>query len=347
MVLTRSAARAHNSIIRWLPNEILSAVISEASIPDLVVLCRTSRLICKIATPILYRVISLSTVAQIEDFIQTMILRSGLSCHVREFSFEYEVPNLALTSHLVESITAVLFQFRHLECLDLLRNQSIEFTDMLHHAHFPNLRAFRYCVQSDDSAPLVAFLNRHPTITELALNKSGPFEHLAPIHLPNLECYTGTNSFIIAFDLHSRSIRRARLFWHATDEDVDTALLHLGSAGSLHAITVIFPSTDFKERHFLRAMATHLPHVKSIGFWNACGGFPSREDTLEITTHLKEFGALSFLGFYAAEVEHNPNDEREIVLAWSAACKTLVSVYLNGRRWTPAEGHWADEPYRI
>jgi hypothetical protein len=23
-------------------------------------------------------------------------------------------------------------------------------------------------------------------------------------------------------------------------------------------------------------MATHLPHVKSIGFWNACGGFPSR-----------------------------------------------------------------------
>jgi hypothetical protein len=86
MVLTRRAARAEKSIIRWLPNEILTAVMLEVAIPDLVSLCMTSRLIRNIVTPLLYRDILLSEVPETKSFLRTMKQRSGSLCrYVRRF----------------------------------------------------------------------------------------------------------------------------------------------------------------------------------------------------------------------------------------------------------------------
>jgi hypothetical protein len=93
MVLTRRAAKASKSIIRWLPNEILATVMVDASILDLVALCKTSRLMRNIATPLLYRAVSLATIPQINLFLRTMKQRPNSSpslCrHVRRFSIAY------------------------------------------------------------------------------------------------------------------------------------------------------------------------------------------------------------------------------------------------------------------
>ncbi|KAF7378210.1 hypothetical protein MSAN_00245700 [Mycena sanguinolenta] len=92
MVLTRRAAREQNSIVRWLPNEILSTVALYSSKSDLLVLCRTSRLMHDIVTRLLYHTVSLVTGAQMEAFLRTMEsiqkpTDSSLSLfdHVRQF----------------------------------------------------------------------------------------------------------------------------------------------------------------------------------------------------------------------------------------------------------------------
>jgi hypothetical protein len=91
MVLTRMAARAEKSIIRWLPSEILTALMLQMSRLDLVSLCRTSRLLCNIATPLLYRTVCLLKAPQIEYFLRTMAERLNslppLSHYVRQFTF--------------------------------------------------------------------------------------------------------------------------------------------------------------------------------------------------------------------------------------------------------------------
>jgi hypothetical protein len=68
--------------------------------PDLVVLCKTSRLCRNLATPLLYRSVSLSTDPQLHCFIRTMTQRSGapLFHHVRQFCITDEEVELCVCS---------------------------------------------------------------------------------------------------------------------------------------------------------------------------------------------------------------------------------------------------------
>ncbi|KAJ7815179.1 hypothetical protein B0H14DRAFT_3149190 [Mycena olivaceomarginata] len=108
MVLTRRAARASKSFIRWIPNEILTVAMANCSAPDLLAFCRTSRLLRNIATPLLCRSVSLTTVPQIEAFLRTMKQHSGssLSHHVRRFSLGYYNEDHHFESHYRRSLPA-------------------------------------------------------------------------------------------------------------------------------------------------------------------------------------------------------------------------------------------------
>jgi hypothetical protein len=90
-VLTRRAATASKSIIRWLPNEILTAAMCNCPTADLAAFCKTSRLLRNIATPLLYRDVTISEISQIKAFVRTMQQRSSssLSRHIRRFCLLY------------------------------------------------------------------------------------------------------------------------------------------------------------------------------------------------------------------------------------------------------------------
>ncbi|KAJ6448200.1 hypothetical protein C8R45DRAFT_1084545 [Mycena sanguinolenta] len=173
MVLTRSATRAQNPIVRWLPNEILAAVMSAASPSDLVALCKTSRLMRNITTPLLYRAVELSNGRQLEAFLRTIKSPAASSRYllsfVREFIFRGTNRHLTLTP-FVDDIASALLQFSRLECLDLLFTPLVEFTHLLDRGCFANLATFRYTIEYASSNAMVSqFVHRHPTITRLAL----------------------------------------------------------------------------------------------------------------------------------------------------------------------------------
>ncbi|KAJ6490837.1 hypothetical protein C8R45DRAFT_194699 [Mycena sanguinolenta] len=173
-MLTRRAAKQQNSIAAWLPNEILTAVMSYSSRSDLVVLCRTSRLIRNVATRLLYRIVALHTGAQLKSFLRTMESKrphiTALLDHVRRFAIKSFKCTANLPERIIQSLTSVLSQLRNLESLDLLLATTMHFTGTLDHAHFNNLTRFQFTAESDCIASLSSFLNRHPTITYLTLH---------------------------------------------------------------------------------------------------------------------------------------------------------------------------------
>ncbi|KAJ7348277.1 hypothetical protein DFH08DRAFT_808017 [Mycena albidolilacea] len=244
MVLTRRAARANNSIIRWLPNEVLAAVMEDASTADLLALCSTSRLIRNIATPLLYRTVILSTVLQVKCFVRTMKRRAGssspLARHVRQFSLtDVGNPDFNIPWSLFKGITSVISDLFNLEELDLLilLDRALEFAEMLlFRAYFPNLLTFRYAVQWMTSR-----------------------ERFEPLFLPNLLSYNGPSSVISSITRDTTSINYACILWHDVDDlDVDVPLLHLSRLGS--PVTVIGVSTSDRLRD-----ATILAGVASAG----------------------------------------------------------------------------------
>jgi hypothetical protein len=87
MVLTR---RAHKCIVRWFPNEVLSEILLYLPPIDLLALCRTSRLISGLATPLLYRCIDLCDIPQMETFVSALEKHAEspvpLWCHIQQFS---------------------------------------------------------------------------------------------------------------------------------------------------------------------------------------------------------------------------------------------------------------------
>ncbi|KAF8142889.1 hypothetical protein K438DRAFT_1994441 [Mycena galopus ATCC 62051] len=266
MVLTRRASRAENSIIRWLPNEVLAEVMSDLPRPDLLALCRTSRLFCNIATPLLYRTVAFSNGAQLRSFLRTMKPRSrstSLALYVRRFLIKDENRyETKLPASLVETVTSVLCQIPHLQLLDLIVDEAIiDLPDIL----FPNLSTFRYVVQTRTSASLSAFLSRHSTITHLTLLRGDELEQLEPINLPNLLNYTGPPSFIRSFSVETVSLTSVFLLWRESGLD-ELPLLQLSRVASLDTLVIISPSPHLQESVLLGSIAAQLCHLKNILF---------------------------------------------------------------------------------
>ncbi|KAF7351701.1 hypothetical protein MSAN_01603200 [Mycena sanguinolenta] len=347
MVLTRAAAK---SILRWLPNELLTAVMCHLFRADLVALCRTSRLLRNLATPLLYRSVYLSNNVRIQHFVRTMTQSStsSLSIHVRRFLIADEDENLRLTPTLVESITSICSKFIFLELLDLFLVEPIEFTDLLRDAHFPRLTTFQYTVQSSTASLIPAFLNRHPTIIDLGLTRSERFDEMDPINLPNLKNYEGPSSFVRAFGPETCSIDSAVLLWYPDDSDIEAPLLHLGSLSSLSSISAVSVSNSFQPTAVMGSLVRHLPNLRIIKFRTLTHGAGpiSREDALEIATHLEKMSFLVSLEITGDDddstVRNDVSRDDETVRLWGGACKTLSTITLNAGSWMsePGSGYW-------
>ncbi|KAF7372827.1 hypothetical protein MSAN_00488700 [Mycena sanguinolenta] len=353
MVLTRRAVTAYKSIIRWLPNEILTTMMLHLSQQDLVVLCRTSRLFRNLATPLLYRCVSLSTDFQVNSFVRMITRRSATSLchHVRQLYLTKVELKLSLT--LVKSMTSVISRLVRLEVLDLFLGSPVEFTDLLRDAYFPHLTTFQYTLRKGTLLLLPAFLNRHPTISTLGLTRIEPIDINAeialldePISLPNLGFYNGPSGMVRTFG-PGNSIKSACLFWYPGDSDTARPLLHLGAiaTSSLVALMPICLSDHPARVMIMQSAATHLPHIRILKFARLRGvaGRISREDAREIATCLEKFSALAILELDKREdaVDNaNLTHDRETILLWSGSCKSLLEIVLHGRVWISVRGHW-------
>ncbi|KAJ6453534.1 hypothetical protein C8R45DRAFT_1038997 [Mycena sanguinolenta] len=343
-VLTRRAAREYNSIVRWLPNEILGVIMLYSSQTDLLTLCRTSRLIRNIATRLLYHTVSLSTGTQIEAWLRAMESHehSRLAEYVRRFSIRDMHWTRNASPRTVEGFTSILSQLCRLEYLELM---DAKFMDVvLGLAYFKHLSTLRYVAESRISPSLPSFLNRHPTITQLSISQYGPPQELHgdTIGLPNLTNYVGPSSFVCLLKpTILRPITSVHLVTYRYPDNqlkIEAALLQLATMTVLLRLVLVH---SMNESTLLQNLAKHVPHVRSLELGKAglVNGQMSHADTLEIATCLEKFDRLSVLGFVSADggMEY---DDRETVTRWGEACKSLSTIALRQWVWDRSEGNW-------
>ncbi|KAJ6453804.1 hypothetical protein C8R45DRAFT_1223097 [Mycena sanguinolenta] len=143
-------------------------------------------------------------------------------------------PLRPLCKRALESLTLVMSQFRHLECLDFLINRATEFTDTLDHAHFKNFFTFR-------------------------LNATvGPLDRLHLIHLPNLTFYDGPSFDAPFFNPACfDSVTYAWILLYPEDADIDTAFARLVPMTMLDTLSVLAIGLEIKESAVLAAPMSH------------------------------------------------------------------------------------------
>ncbi|KAJ7895259.1 hypothetical protein B0H14DRAFT_3125385 [Mycena olivaceomarginata] len=315
MVLTRSAAKAYRSIIRWLPNEILAATMVYLSRAGLVSLCRTSRLMCNIATPLLYRSVTLSTVLQLKAFLRTIEKRYSserpLSSQVWELriaSKEDLIPPPRTSFHPLPHTSSCGYTTRCLFAKSRVVHPPHESVDFIKHLLVPE-------------GSLVAV-------------------PLDPILLPNLTDYNGPAFALPAVDFTSAHLEWIFLVWGDHDLHIEPPLRHLRSLPSLDQFAGLTTTDHLPPAAILAGAATHLPHIRTLIFgrlditWHR-----TWTELLNMAAHLKKFSALSCLILIGADDGDSTRDH-DIIEHWCEACKTLSSVSLHGRLWDLVDGCW-------
>ncbi|KAK7013730.1 hypothetical protein R3P38DRAFT_3003768 [Favolaschia claudopus] len=324
MVLTRSAAKSLRSIVRWLPNEVLSLIMCETRQQDLITLSRTSRLMHNLATPVLYHSIVLCSDVQIALFVKTMEIQvavARLARYVRRIAFSDPAWDFVLTllPTLVKRLLAVLRLFNQLESLDFGPFTHRRFTDFLEHARFPNLLKFSHLVEYADTS-ITSFVQRHHTLTDLTLPTTFGQKTQVGSCVLDLPCL----QFFFA------------LIFASADCDLDDGLRLLSPVVELQRI-VFLPTTMVLDLELLEAVAVHLPRVEHIFIERKLSPSltPSitRANAPSFVPNLRKFPELSFLSFSNEPCDPLEHHHLETMSLWTSACKTLCAFKFNGNLW--------------
>ncbi|KAF7344139.1 hypothetical protein MVEN_01704100 [Mycena venus] len=341
MVLTR---RAYKSIVRWLPNEVLSEVLGYMSQPDLLAPCRTSRLINGLATPLLYGSVTLSEIPSMEKFVSVLNKYADsptpLSRHVREFSVVM-FDDSSMYPRLAHQITTALSHCRNLHSLTLLLSNT-HFSGMLRDSHFPNLRTFRYGVSPDVSTVLPAFITRHSTINTLAMVCStSAMERdfdLDLIQLPNLKMFSA-DSYLIQSLVCDQTLQNICIYFFYPD--FEACLKRLAPLVCTQKLRLLIKADEIDARAFFKYVADSIPQITELTFQKLRDSAPGADrlvEHLQIETQLRNLKHLRVLEFdNFEETQDRTEAEREMDLSlvkqWSAACPSLISILLHGYQW--------------
>ncbi|KAF7374004.1 hypothetical protein MSAN_00280800 [Mycena sanguinolenta] len=327
MVLTRRAARDLKSIIRRLPAEVLLAMCGCASDSTLASLCSTSRTMRALATPVLYRSVSLTDRTQAKRFIETVASRPGLAAHVRRLLLR----RVELSGRTAQTLNRILPLMTRLEDLDL-RSVAFWLEGGIGGACFGDLRTFRGLAIPPSWASLQAFLGRHGSITTLDVlgfreNESG----LSAVHLPQLTEYVGTASFMSHLDDATvRGIRSLDL--RALDASLGAVLLRLGPSANLRRVAGTL--VDVEAAEVLETVGEHAPKIEHMVFR------ARKPVELPLATVAERLGALPRLRELGFRRYTYPSEAAGAAHTWGAACKTLVRVVLDGADWRRVGGQW-------
>ncbi|KAF7351801.1 hypothetical protein MSAN_01613600 [Mycena sanguinolenta] len=311
MVLTRRAARDLKSIIRRLPAEVLLAMCGCASDSTLASLCSTSRTMRALATPVLYRSVSLTDRTQAKRFIETVASRPGLAAHVRRLLLR----RVELSGRTAQTLNRILPLMTRLEDLDL-RSVAFWLEGGIGGACFGDLRTFRGLAIPPSWASLQAFLGRHGSITTLdVLGFSGKRERT-----------------VSGAPAATHRIRIRSLDLRALDASLGAVLLRLGPSANLRRVAGTL--VDVEAAEVLETVGEHAPKIEHMVFR------ARKPVELPLATVAERLGALPRLRELGFRRYTYPSEAAGAAHTWGAACKTLVRVVLDGADWRRVGGQW-------
>ncbi|KAF7324267.1 hypothetical protein MSAN_02528300 [Mycena sanguinolenta] len=312
MVLTRRAARDLKSIIRRLPAEVLLAMCGCASDSTLASLCSTSRTMRALATPVLYRSVSLTDRTQAKRFIETVASRPGLAAHVRRLLLR----RVELSGRTAQTLNRILPLMTRLEDLDL-RSVAFWLEGGIGGACFGDLRTFRGPRDPAELGVAAGFLG------------SPRVDH--DVGRPGLS------------GKRERTVSGAPAATHRIQASARSTSAPSTRASAPFCCALARPPTSVawpelwwtsKPPRVLETVGEHAPKIEHMVFR------ARKPVELPLATVAERLGALPRLRELGFRRYTYPSEAAGAAHTWGAACKTLVRVVLDGADWRRVGGQW-------
>ncbi|KAJ7136633.1 hypothetical protein C8R44DRAFT_868763 [Mycena epipterygia] len=337
-MLTRRAAK---SILRFLPNEILTEILALCPPADRAALCRASRLFNKLGTRLLYRGITLKTTHGVLKCCRTLGKNSELSLFVKSLDVGAWLMEDCdeFDDELAPLISAALECLQHLETLILgpgCGTLAPDYIALIFGNTFTRLRRLHIRIGIDiyNEPALVQFLQSHPRLTVLKLF-GRPFHpsSFAGVRLPDL-CYLKAKARLFSRMVHAHNrLTGAEIAWKRTPEDIapPIAALRSGSRESLVKLVCYRPGGNVD---LIQHIAEHLPLLAVLKVISPVHSYPQHDEaTLQaIAAALARFTKLHTFE-YTYTVHTRRVSDRATVAEWGRVCPTLKRCTLNSVIW--------------
>ncbi|KAJ7731798.1 hypothetical protein DFH07DRAFT_846882 [Mycena maculata] len=351
MILTR---RVSGSILRWLPNELLSEIISFSSPAAKLSLCRVSKLFHELAAISLYRVVMLQSYKQLHQFWESLSENSTRARSVRIFTVTDTIGDLA-TNEYAERLDYNIFStMDRLEILEFeVSPFDTRYMEILRHCTFPRLSDFKYIAPISTRPIIESFLGRHHNISRLIIGgldtPATTPARFAP--LSKLRYYVGPTSFM---DFFPSGINQILLLWTLDQPDIDGAFVKLAPLTE-HGTQLTFSSLYIRDPAgaIFTALAQYLPHTECIQL-RSVENKTRRLEPEYIDAVVKSLGRFTALRYLALEFlalldpVRDPMDaaaeeytvDKQTVEKWGRSCPSLRECCFHGSAWRLLAGQW-------
>ncbi|KAJ7159745.1 hypothetical protein C8R46DRAFT_1108984 [Mycena filopes] len=336
-----------------LPPELIDAVASECSPPDLLVLCRTNRSLYDVCLRRIYKTIAPASAASAVRVFKTLLSNKKAALHVKAVLLR-DLPDDLLHA-FTRLLEMALLNLTSLETLHLITTYDLlrTFPDI----HFPYLRDCMIPLFVD-TAP---FLRLHPKITILRVMESpqltAPSVHpgFSPVFLPDLQRYSGPAN--VAREIFpGTKITTATILWRTwlqNQNEYPEVLAAL--AKSQGPVQVLRNVVNEWDPDFLFTLPEYLPDLTALNIHNT---LPPVEDELQVFFSavgetLKSFPHLTQLVLTSLKIAGAPPPtpadlavELDALHSWGARSAVLVTCTLPSDtiwdRWS--QNSWIPHP---
>ncbi|KAF8151257.1 hypothetical protein K438DRAFT_1865168 [Mycena galopus ATCC 62051] len=305
MVLTR---RAHKSIFRWLPNEVISEIIRAVRPSDQAALCRTTKLFHALGVPILYRVVALQGGTSIMHFCDTVLANSSKFAGLVR-SLRAHTTYSLWASDIDSDDDNLLLLFNCCKALLRIENLSIEGPHLgetqehLLSATFPSLISYTLSIAAvgEWTSMMSSFLIRHPALESLYFETYCEIESWpstsARIPMLGLRRLRTPPKFLFA--IMTAGLKEVRITFKTRPEPVEAPFAILPSL--TRSDVPFICSIDCWAHHYeeiVDSVSRHMPHTGTLRIEVQTSISEPHSDTLPCFTKcLPRFLGLRFLSF--------------------------------------------------
>ncbi|KAJ7186613.1 hypothetical protein C8R46DRAFT_276942 [Mycena filopes] len=317
-----------------LPVELLDLIASQATIHDLLALCRTNHALYRICLRWIYSSISPPTSARAVGLFKTLISNKAAAAHTKPISLHLP-PDEILFNSFARLMQLAFDNMTSVEAM--YYSASYHMFSVLADARFPRLRDCMIPLSVETSG----FLRRHPGLVALfvlldpGLGAPAGYPDLVSIPLPALREFNGPGSVARAV-LPDSDVEGVAISWDRRLEDEYPSVLE---AISRMRTPLLKMHNFFQEWDPLLppALAEHLPQLTHLGF-RTVSIHPPTESSLE--TFYDTLGTVvgAFPQLFAVacivHIEHAPPTHADLALefravrAWGRRSTTLRSCTL-------------------
>ncbi|KAF8875643.1 hypothetical protein BD779DRAFT_207868 [Infundibulicybe gibba] len=324
-----SSSSPAESIIDWLPLEILIVIFLLCSRQDWVSLCQTSKLFEELGTCILYKEIGSPSPTSFEKLLQTLCANPRKADAVRHFTISklHPDPSLALVPALNTSLVVILKCLTRLEKLTLDSHLFTNaYDEMLRDGSFPMLSDFTMDATRANTLLLPPFLSRHPNITTVTLKGASRF--VGPIALPNAKYLEASSSFFRSLT-GQVPISTAIVSWNSRDRASESRCL-LRAVLAQHggnALTKLICKHVGAITGIIQDVPEYLPNIRTLHISPHVTGSLRNEECDAVTRSLGRLNFLKRLDVIASAVSI------ETIERWGRACPTLEMCITCDHTW--------------